>query len=297
MTRLGHLSTEGARAERAEIDRLPTDELVRLMNADDAIVPVAVGEAGPAIAGAVDAIVGRLEAGGRLIYVGAGTAGRVGVLDASECGPTFNTDRVVGVIAGGQVAVSTASESAEDHLESGAQAIALLGVGADDAVVGISASGRTPYVLGAIERARSAGALTVGLVCNAGSDLSTAADLAIEVLVGPEFIAGSTRLKAGTAQKLVLNMLSTLAMVRLGKTYGNLMVDVRVTNAKLRDRATRIVEQVAGVGRATAATALAAAGDDAKVAIAMLRTGSTPEAARERLAAADGHLRRALMET
>jgi N-acetylmuramic acid 6-phosphate etherase len=297
MTRLGHLSTEGARAERAEIDRLPTDELVRLMNADDAIVPVAVGEAGPAIAGAVDAIVGRLEAGGRLIYVGAGTAGRVGVLDASECGPTFNTDRVVGVIAGGQVAVSTASESAEDHLESGAQAIALLGVGADDAVVGISASGRTPYVLGAIERARSAGALTVGLVCNAGSDLSTVADLAIEVLVGPEFIAGSTRLKAGTAQKLVLNMLSTLAMVRLGKTYGNLMVDVRVTNAKLRDRATRIVEQVAGVGRATAATALAEAGDDAKVAIAMLRTGSTPEAARERLAAADGHLRRALMET
>ncbi|WP_028066093.1 N-acetylmuramic acid 6-phosphate etherase [Solirubrobacter soli] len=297
MTRLGHLSTEGARAERAEIDRLPTGELVRLMNADDAIVPAAVGEAGPAIAAAVDAIVERLEAGGRLIYVGAGTAGRVGVLDASECGPTFNTDRVVGVIAGGQVAVSTASESAEDHPDSGAQAIALLGVGADDAVVGISASGRTPYVLGAIERARASGALTVGLACNEGSDLSAAADLAIEVLVGPEFIAGSTRLKAGTAQKLVLNMLSTLTMVRLGKTYGNLMVDVRVTNAKLRDRATRIVEQVAGVTHATAAAALAEADDDAKVAIAMLRTGTTPDAARERLAAADGHLRRALMET
>ena len=296
MTRLGHLSTEGARAERAEIDRLPTDELVRLMNADDAVVPTAVGEAGPAIASAVDAIVERLAAGGRLIYVGAGTAGRIGVLDASECGPTFNTDRVVGVIAGGQVAVSTASESAEDHPESGGQAIAVLGVGHSDAVVGISASGRTPYVLGAVERARAAGALTVGLVCNAGAPLSEAVEVPIEVLVGPEFIAGSTRLKAGTAQKHVLNMLSTLTMVRLGKTYGNLMVDVRVTNAKLRDRATRIVEQVAGVGHDAAADALAEAGDDAKVAATMLRTGTTPEAARERLDAVGGHLRRALME-
>jgi N-acetylmuramic acid 6-phosphate etherase len=297
MTRLGHLSTEGMRAERAEIDRLPTAELVRLMNDDDAIVPLAVGEAGPAIATAVDGIVGRLEAGGRLIYVGAGTAGRVGVLDASECGPTFNTDRVVGVIAGGQVAVSTASESAEDHPDSGAQAIALLGVGPDDAVVGVSASGRTPYVLGAIERARAAGALAIGLACNEGAPLSAAVDVPIEVLVGPEFIAGSTRLKAGTAQKLVLNMLSTLAMVRLGKTYGNLMVDVRITNAKLRDRATRIVEQVAGVEHDVAAAALLAAGDDAKVAIAMLRTETTPDGARDRLAAANGHLRRALAET
>jgi N-acetylmuramic acid 6-phosphate etherase len=294
MTRLGDLSTEGMRAERAEIDLLPTRELVRLMNADDAIVPRAVGEAGPAIATAVDGIVERLQAGGRLIYVGAGTAGRVGVLDASECGPTFNTDRVLGVIAGGQVAVSTASESAEDHPDSGAQAIAVLGVGAHDAVVGISASGRTPYVLGAIERARAAGALTIGLACNAGSPLSAAVDLPIEVLVGPEFIAGSTRLKAGTAQKLVLNMLSTLSMVRLGKTYGNLMVDVRITNAKLRDRATRIVEQVAGVEHDAAAAALLAAGDDAKVAIAMLRTGTDAAGARERLAMANGHLRHAL---
>jgi len=296
MTRLGHLSTEGARAERAEIDRLPTAELVRLMNADDAIVPAAVGEAAPAIAAAVDAIVERLEAGGRMIYVGAGTAGRIGVLDASECGPTFNTDRVMGVIAGGQVAVSTASESAEDHPDSGAQAIAVLGVGAHDAVVGISASGRTPYVLGAIARARVAGALTVGLACNADSELSAAVEHPIEVLVGPEFIAGSTRLKAGTAQKLVLNMLSTLTMVRLGKTYGNLMVDVRVTNAKLRDRATRIVEQVAGVDATAAASALAEAGGDAKVAVTMLRTGTSAAGARERLDAAGGHLRRALNE-
>jgi len=296
MTRLGHLSTEGARAERAEIDRLPTAELVRLMNADDAIVPAAVGEAAPAIAAAVDAIVERLEAGGRMIYVGAGTAGRIGVLDASECGPTFDTDRVLGVIAGGQVAVSTSSESAEDHPDSGAQAIAVRGVGAHDAVVGISASGRTPYVLGAIARARVAGALTVGLACNADSELSAAVEHPIEVLVGPEFIAGSTRLKAGTAQKLVLNMLSTLAMVRLGKTYGNLMVDVRVTNAKLRDRATRIVEQVAGVDPSAAASALAEAGDDAKVAVTMLRTGTSAAGARERLDAVGGHLRRALNE-
>ena len=296
MTRLGHLSTEGARAERAEIDRLPTAELVRLMNADDAIVPAAVGEAAPAIAAAVDAIVERLEAGGRMIYVGAGTAGRIGVLDASECGPTFNTDRVMGVIAGGQVAVSTSSESAEDHPDSGAQAIAVLGVGAHDAVVGISASGRTPYVLGAIAHARAAGALTVGVACNADSELSAAVEHPIEVLVGPEFIAGSTRLKAGTAQKLVLNMLSTLTMVRLGKTYGNLMVDVRVTNAKLRDRATRIVEQVAGVDATAAASALAEAGGDAKVAVTMLRTGTSAAGARERLDAAGGHLRRALNE-
>jgi N-acetylmuramic acid 6-phosphate etherase len=297
MTRLGHLSTEGARAERAEIDRLPTAELVRLMNADDAVVPAAVGEAQDAIAGAVDAIAARLEAGGRLIYVGAGTAGRIGVLDASECGPTFNTDRVVGVIAGGQVAVSAASESAEDNREAGAMALGALGLGPADAIVGISASGRTPYVLGAIERARAVGALTVGLACNAGAELSAAVDQPIEVLVGPEFIAGSTRLKAGTAQKLVLNMLSTLTMVRLGKTYGNLMVDVRVTNAKLRDRATRIVEQVAGADPAQAAAALAAAGDDAKLAVTMLRTGASTDEARARLEAAGGHLRRALGES
>lgn len=294
MTRLGHLSTEGARPERAEIDRLPTAELVALMNDDDRAVPEAVGAAADAIAAAVDAIAARLERGGRLIYAGAGTAGRIGVLDASECGPTFNTDRVLGVIAGGQVAVSEASESAEDHADDGARALAGLGVGEADAVVGVSASGRTPYVLGAIAHARDAGALTVGLACNAGSELSAAVELPIEVLVGPEFIAGSTRLKAGTAQKLVLNMLSTLTMVRLGKTYGNLMVDVRVTNAKLRDRARRIVEQAAGVDAAAAAEALDAAGEDAKLAVAMLRGGLTADEARARLAAAGGHLRRAL---
>ena len=292
MTRLGHLSTEGARPERAEIDRLPTDELVRLMNEDDQAVALAVAAARSQIAAAVDAIVPRLEAGGRLIYVGAGTAGRLGVLDASECGPTFNSDQVVGYIAGGPGAVSTATESAEDDASAGAG----IPVTAADAVVGISASGRTPYVLGAIEHASRHGALTVGLACNTGSPLSAAVTHPIEVVVGPEFIAGSTRLKAGTAQKLVLNMLSTLTMVRLGKTYGNLMVDVRVTNAKLRDRATRIVERVAGADADEAAAALAAAGDDAKVAVTMLRIGTTADDARERLQAAGGHLRRALGE-
>jgi N-acetylmuramic acid 6-phosphate etherase len=292
MTRLGHLSTEGARPERAEIDRLPTDELVRLMNEDDQAVALAVAEARPQIAEAIDAIVPRLRNGGRLIYVGAGTAGRLGVLDASECGPTFNSNQVLGFIAGGPGAVSTATESAEDDPQGALHDLADL---ADhDVVVGISASGRTPYVLGALERAHAQGALTVGLVCNVGSPLSQAADIAIEVVVGPEFIAGSTRLKAGTAQKLVLNMLSTLTMVRLGKTYGNLMVDVRVTNEKLRDRATRIVEQLTGAPHDEAARALAAAGDDAKVAAVMLHARLSADAARARLQAVDGHLRKAL---
>ena len=270
---LGHLSTEGAREDRGSIDRLPTAELVRLMNEDDQAVPLAVAEAGAQIAQAVDAIAERLRQGGRLIYAGAGSAGRIGRLDASECGPTFNTDRVLAVCAD--------SDAAEDDYDAGA--LDLPTVTARDAVVGISASGRTPYVLGAIEQARRANALTIGLACNAGSELSAAVEIAIEVLVGPEFIAGSTRLKAGTAQKLVLNMLSTLTMVRLGKTYGNLMVDVRVTNAKLRDRATRIVEQVSGASHEDAAAALQAAGDEARVAIVMLKRGIGPDEARSLL--------------
>jgi N-acetylmuramic acid 6-phosphate etherase len=281
MTRLGHLSTETAPSRGAEIDRLPTAELVRLMNEDDQAVPLAVAAVSPQIAAAVDAIVERLELGGRLIYVGAGTAGRIGVLDASECGPTFNTDRVLGVLAGGPGAVSHATESAEDDYDAGA--LDLPTCTARDAVVAISASGRTPYVLGAIEQAARANALTVGVVCNPDSELARVVRHPIEVLVGPEFIAGSTRLKAGTAQKLVLNMLSTLAMVRLGKTYGNLMVDVRVTNEKLRDRAIRIVEQVSGAGRDEAAAALERANDEARVAIVMLRAKVDADTARDRL--------------
>jgi N-acetylmuramic acid 6-phosphate etherase len=288
MARLGHLSTEAARAERADIDRLPTAELVALMHSDGAAVYEAVGAALPQVAAVVDVLADRLAAGGRLIYVGAGTAGRLGVLDAGECGPTYDSEQIVAVCA--------ATESAEDDAAAGVQALVESGVGAGDAVLGISASGRTPYVLAAVRHARERGALTAGLVCNAGSELSGSVEHPIEVLVGPEFIAGSTRLKAGTAQKLVLNMLSTLVMVRLGRTYGSLMIDVRVSNEKLRDRARRIVAQAAGVSLEEAAAALYAADDEAKVAVAMLRVGVGADEARERLAAAGGHLRRALGE-
>jgi N-acetylmuramic acid 6-phosphate etherase len=288
MARLGHLSTEAARAERAEIDRLPTAELVALMHSDDAAVHGAVGAALPQIAAVVDAVAARLAAGGRLIYAGAGTAGRLGVLDAGECGPTYDSEQIV--------AVSAATESAEDDAAAGVQALVELDVGAGDAVLGISASGRTPYVIAALLYAQGRGALTACLVCNAGSELSGCVEHAIEVLVGPEFVAGSTRLKAGTAQKLVLNMLSTLVMVRVGRTYGNLMIDVRVTNQKLRDRAQRIVAQAAGVSLEEAAAGLYAADDEAKVATAMLRLGVSADEARERLAVAAGHLRRALGE-
>lgn len=294
MTRIGDLTTEGAWPGREAIDRLPTEELVRLMNEDDHRVAEAVAAQRQHIAWAVEAIVPRLQEGGRLIYVGAGTAGRLGVLDASECGPTFNSDQVIGYIAGGPGAVSTATESAEDHREGALADLADLTE--RDVVVGISASGRTPYVLGAIEHANRCRAYTIGLTCNEETPLTAAVDMPIVVLVGPEFIAGSTRLKAGTAQKLVLNMLSTLTMVKLGKTYGNLMVDVRVTNEKLRDRATRIVEQVTGAPRDDAARALAQAGDDAKVAAVMLHAGVGADEARERLQAAHGHLRQALGE-
>jgi N-acetylmuramic acid 6-phosphate etherase len=288
MARLGHLSTEAARAERAEIDRLPTAELAALMHADDAAVHAAVGAALPQIAAVVDAVVARLAAGGRLIYVGAGTAGRLGVLDAGECGPTYDSEQLVAVCA--------ATERAEDDAAAGVQALVELGLGPGDAVLGISASGRTPYVLAAVRYARDQGALTAGLVCNGDSDLSLAAEHAVEVLVGPEFIAGSTRLKAGTAQKLVLNMVSTLVMVRLGRTYGNLMIDVRVTNEKLRDRARRIVAKAADVTLEEAAAALSAADDQAKVAVATLRLGVAVAEARERLTAAGGQLRGALGE-
>jgi N-acetylmuramic acid 6-phosphate etherase len=295
---LEHLTTEAFRPELADIDRLPTLEIARLMNGEDASVPTAVSRRLPQIAAAIDAIADRMARGGRLIYAGAGTAGRLGVLDASECPPTFNTDpaQVVGLIAGGPGALVTSVEGAEDSAELARTDLDGLAVTALDTVVGVSASGRTPYAVGAVEHARARGALTVGLSCNADSALAAAADHGIEVVVGPELLTGSTRLKAGTAQKLVLNMLSTLTMVRAGRTYGNLMVDVRVTNAKLRDRATRIVEQATGAGHEEAAAALVAAGDEAKVAIAMLRLDVGAEAARERLAAAGGHLRRALGE-
>jgi N-acetylmuramic acid 6-phosphate etherase len=292
--RFDDLVTEALRSDLTTIDLAQTEELVRLMGEEDARVPAAVAAAAPSIAAAVDAVVERLARGGRLIYVGAGTAGRIGVLDAAECGPTFDTTSVVAVMAGGTDAFADPAEGAEDDAGAGARDLARLAVGADDAVVAISASGRTPYVLGAAAHARAQGAFVVGLSCNEDAALSRDVDVPVEVVVGPEFIAGSTRLKAGTAQKLVLNMISTIAMVKLGKTFGNLMVDVRATNAKLRARAVRIVAQAANAAPADAEEALAAAGGDAKTAILMLLRGLGADDAKRRLEASGRDLRRAL---
>lgn len=290
------LVTEGWREEWRDIDTRPTLDLVLLMNSEDAQVPTAVGQAAPAIAAAIDAIAERMGRGGRLVYAGAGTAGRIGVLDASECGPTFNTSpgQVVGLIAGGTGAVTTATESAEDDAESGRSDVRRLELRADDCLVALSASGRTPYALGALEEARAAGALTVAVACNPGSPLGAAAEHAIEVVVGPEVISGSTRLKAGTAQKLVLNTISTVAMVRLGKTFGNLMVDVRATNEKLHARARRIVSLATGADEAAVSEALEASGGEVTTAIVSLLAGCDAGAARAALAEHGGRVREAL---
>ncbi|MEU5028858.1 N-acetylmuramic acid 6-phosphate etherase [Streptomyces milbemycinicus] len=293
---LDTLTTEAFRPELAEIDRLETVEIARIMNGEDAAVPAAVATQLPRIAAAIDDIAERMARGGRLIYVGAGTAGRLGVLDASECPPTFNTDpdQVVGLIAGGPAAMVTSAEGAEDSKELAAADLDALGVGADDTVVGISASGRTPYAVGAVEHARRRGALTVGLSCNAGSALAAAAEHGIEVVVGPELLTGSTRLKAGTAQKLVLNMVSTITMIRLGKTYGNLMVDVRASNEKLRARSRRIVSLATGAPDPQIEAALAAGDGETKHAILAILGGVDAPTAARLLSESDGHLRAAL---
>ncbi|MFF2494226.1 N-acetylmuramic acid 6-phosphate etherase [Agromyces sp. NPDC058064] len=293
---LGELSTEQVNDAHAGFDLLSTEAQIAAMQDESAQAVAAVTEATPQIAAAVDAIVARLRGGGRLVYAGAGTAGRMGVLDASEIPPTFGTDPalVVGLIAGGDGALRSAVENAEDDRALGAADLESIGLGAADAFIGISASGRTPYVLGAIEYAKRVGALSIGFACNEGSAIGAAADLAIETVVGPEIVAGSTRLKGGTAQKLVLNAISTIAMVRLGKVHGNLMVDVQATNAKLRARAERIVMQATGVDAATASAALAAVDGHVKAAILVTMTGVDPQLALARLAAEDGVLRDAL---
>ncbi|MFD6969921.1 N-acetylmuramic acid 6-phosphate etherase [Streptomyces sp. NPDC059979] len=296
---LATLTTEAFRPDLAEIDRLPTLDIARTMNAEDATVPAAVAAQLPHIAAAIDAIAERMARGGRLVYAGAGTAGRMGVLDASECPPTFNTDPadVVGLIAGGPSAMVKSVEGAEDSKELAAEDLTALKIGPADTLVGISASGRTPYAIGAVEFARTRGALTVGLSCNAGSALAAAADHGIEVVVGPELLTGSTRLKAGTAQKLVLNLISTITMIRLGKTYGNLMVDMRSSNEKLRARARRIVSLATGAPDEEIEAALAATDGEVKNAILVVLGGvGGPEAA-ELLAASRGHLRAALAHT
>ncbi|GFH36792.1 N-acetylmuramic acid 6-phosphate etherase [Streptomyces pacificus] len=293
---LDNLTTEAFRPELAGIDRLPTAEIARVMNGEDRTVPDAVAAQLPGIAAAIDAIAGRMARGGRLVYAGAGTAGRLGVLDASECPPTFSTgpDEVVGLIAGGPPAMVEAVEGAEDSRELAAADLDGLTLTALDSVVGISASGRTPYAIGAVEHARAVGALTVGLSCNAGSALAAAAEHGIEVVVGPELLTGSTRLKAGTAQKLVLNMISTITMIRLGKTYGNLMVDVRASNEKLRARSRRIVALATGAPDEAVENSLTAADGEVKTAILMLLADVDAATAADLLKHAGGHLREAL---
>lgn len=293
---LAELATERVNEAYADLDLLPTRDLVAAMNAEDAGVAPAVARAADAIGTAVDGISERMLRGGRLIYIGAGTPGRLGVLDASEAPPTFGIDpaRIVGIIAGGPTALATAVEGAEDDEEAGRRDVAAIDVGENDTLVGISASGRTPYVLAAVAEARRRGAFTVGVACNAASALGTAAEVGIDVVVGPELLTGSTRLKAGTAQKMVLNMLSTLTMVRLGKTYGNLMVDLKATNEKLVARSERTVMLATGVDAATASRTLAAVDGSVKAAILVHLAGIEPDAAATLLAEHDGFLRRAL---
>ncbi|MFI6809396.1 N-acetylmuramic acid 6-phosphate etherase [Streptomyces luteogriseus] len=295
-TELESLTTEAFRPELADIDRLPTLDIARLMNGEDATVAGAVAARLPGIAAAIDAVAERMARGGRLVYAGAGTAGRLGILDASECPPTFNTDpsRVVGLIAGGPDAVVTSVEGAEDSRDLARADLETLALTPDDTVVGISASGRTPYAIGAVEHARARGCLTIGLACNPGSPLAAAADHGIEIVVGPELLTGSTRLKSGTAQKLVLNMLSTITMIRLGKTYGNLMVDVRASNDKLRARSHRIVALATGAEDKEIEEALTATDGEVKNAILTILAGVDGPTAARLLEESDGHLRAAL---
>ena len=295
---LGALATEARNPASTRLDALSTLEMLGVLNDEDARVAAAVRAELPSIARAVDAIAERFRQGGRLFYIGAGTSGRLGVLDASECPPTFSVpaDLVQGLIAGGDRALRLSSEHSEDSPEEGARDLAAAGFACGDALVGIAASGRTPYVLGAMEHAKKLGALTIGLSCVPGSALAQAAEIAITPATGAEVLTGSTRLKAGTATKMVLNMISTGVMVKTGLTYGNLMVNVRPTNAKLVDRAQRIVMDAAGCDRATAEQVLEAAGMDVKTAIVMQCLGLKRAEAEAKLAAAKGVLRAALGE-
>lgn len=290
------LTTEQQNPSSANIDALPTAEMLAVINRADAEIAGAVARELPSIARAVDEIAGRLRAGGRLFYTGAGTSGRLGVLDASECPPTFNTppDLVQGLIAGGDRALRFAVERAEDSPEAGVQDLKARDFSALDAIVGIAASGRTPYVLGGLNYAREIGALAIALSCVTESAIAAAADIAITPVPGPEIITGSTRMRAGTATKMVLNMISTGIMIRLGYVYGNLMVNVQPTNEKLVDRARRIVASITGVSYDDASGLLSASGGSVRAAIVMNKLKVSPSDAQARLQAAGGSLRRAL---
>lgn len=291
--------TEQQNPNTHQLDKMDTSSILRLMNDEDKTVAFAVEKAIPQIAMAVDAIRNRLADGGRLLYIGAGTSGRLGVLDAVECVPTFGTspDLVKGIIAGGDGAFVQAVEGAEDDTEQGKFDLINLALTAKDAVVGVAASGRTPYTLGAIEYAKSIGAITVGVSCNDPAPLLDAVDIAIGVVVGAEVLTGSTRLKAGTAQKLVLNMISTATFVQLGKVYGNLMVDVQITNEKLELRAQRIVQEITGVDNNTAVSLLKQAKNNAKVAIVMHLQDVDCEQATSLLTQSNGNLRAVIHST
>ncbi|PYT14466.1 MAG: N-acetylmuramic acid 6-phosphate etherase [Acidobacteria bacterium] len=293
---LEKLVTEQSHAASRSIDELPTAEILNIMNAADAEVPGAVAREIPRIARAVDTIALSLEQGGHLVYIGAGTSGRLGVLDASECPPTFNVaeDLVRGIIAGGERALVRSTEASEDDPEAGARDLLAAGFGRRDVLVGISASGRTPYVLGAVAKARQLGAVTCGISCTPDSELSRAVDIPIEPTPGPEILTGSTRLRAGTATKLVLNMISTGVMIRLGHVYGNLMVNVRPTNRKLEDRARRIIQQATGVSYERAAELLEEGDRSVRNAIVMEKKKVSRGEAERLLAAAKGRITEAL---
>ncbi|MBI4921093.1 MAG: N-acetylmuramic acid 6-phosphate etherase [Devosia nanyangense] len=299
MSELERLVSEGRNPNTFDIDLLPTLEILKRINDEDRGVPAAVAAVIPEISQAVELIVAAFHKGARLVYMGAGTSGRLGVLDASECPPTFGVpeDMVVGLIAGGRDALVRAAEGAEDEPEEGARALRDIGLMPDDVVVGIAVSGRTPYVIGGLRYAREIGATTVALSCNDESIIAGIADIAISPVVGPEVLTGSTRLKAGTAQKLVLNMLTTASMIRIGKSYQNLMVDVHASNRKLVARASRIVMQATDCSAEQARQALDRTHNDVKLAILITITGMDLDAARSALAHAGGFLRTAINST
>lgn len=298
MSELDRLVSEGRNPRTMDIDLLPTIDVLRKINDEDRVVPAAVEKVLPDIAAAVDRIVLAFQKGARLIYMGAGTSGRLGVLDASECPPTFGVPKgmVVGLIAGGPDALVRSTEGAEDDPKRGARALQDIKLTPDDVVVGIAVSGRTPYVIGGLNYAKQVGATTVALSCNPASTIAGIADIAISPVVGPEVLTGSTRLKSGTAQKLVLNMLSTASMIRIGKSYQNLMVDLNPSNRKLAARATRIVMQTTGCTAAQARQALGRTDNDVKLAILLTITGLEVEEARAALAKARGFLRKAISD-
>ncbi|MEO8660976.1 MAG: N-acetylmuramic acid 6-phosphate etherase [Bryobacteraceae bacterium] len=293
---LATLLTEQTNPASSAIDQLDTEAMLRVINAQDDLIVASVAREIPRIAQAVDAIAASLSTGGRLFYIGAGTSGRLGVLDASECPPTFGVppELVQGIIAGGEKALHQSTEASEDSPESGVRDVIARGLRAQDVLVGIAASGRTPYVLGAVQYARQLGARTIGISCTPNSLLSQGVDVAIEPLPGPEVVAGSTRLKAGTATKLVLNMLSTGAMIRMGYVFGNLMVNVQPRNEKLVNRATRIVASATGLPESDAGRLFDESGKDVRTAIVMARLDVSRDEAERRLSAAGGRLRAAL---